>query len=353
MMKIDRRQFIGKTAAAVAALPLASVAQPGKRSKKLGLSIASYRRSSRFYNKNFPAWENALDVLDHCKSLDAGCLQIGVRNWTVDFAGKVRDRRESLGIRLEGQVSLPRTDADLDSFDATVRHAKEAGATILRTVCLGGRRYETFKSLEAWRQFRTRSWESLVRAERVMKKHGVRLAMENHKDWRIHEQLDLLHRLSSDAVGVCFDFGNNLSLLEDPHVQAEALAPFIITTHLKDMGVQEYEDGFLLSEVPLGDGLLDLKKLCDLCEASFPDVQFNLEMITRDPLKVPVWREDYWLTMQGLPASELSRIMALVKRNPPRKPLPTVSDKTDGERLAYEEANVRACFAYAQKHLGL
>lgn len=352
-MKINRRHFIQKTATAVVALPLTSMAQSGKRDKKLGLSIASYRRGSRFYSKEFPAWENALDVLEHCKSLDAGCLQIGVRNWTADFAGKVRDRRESLGIRLEGQVSLPRTEDDLEAFDVTVRRAKEAGATILRAVCLGGRRYETFRTLETWRQFKAQSWESLVLAERVMKKHGVRLAMENHKDWRMHEQLDLLHRLSSDAVGVCFDFGNNLSLLEDPHVQAEALAPFVITTHLKDMGVQEYEDGFLLSEVPLGEGLLDLKKLCDLCEASFPDVQFNLEMITRDPLKVPVWREDYWLTLQDLPAVELSRIMALVKNNPPKKPLPIVSDKTDGERLAYEEANVRACFAYAKEHLGL
>jgi sugar phosphate isomerase/epimerase len=177
-----------------------------------------------------------LDVLDHCKSLNAGCLQIGVRGWTRDFAGKVRERRENLDIRLEGQVSLPRKDSDMDRFDKTVRMAKEAGAFVLRTVCLGGRRYETFKTLEDWRRFRTQSWESLVRAEKIVRKHGVKLAFENHKDWRINEQLDLLHRLSSESVGVCFDFGNNLSLLEDPHVQVEALAPFIMTTHLKDMG---------------------------------------------------------------------------------------------------------------------
>ena len=350
---MNRRQFITKSSGLLLSLPMLTHAQNQKRGKRLGLSIASYRRGSRFYNEEFPAWKNALDVLDHCKSLKAGCLQIGVRGWTRDFAGKVRERRENLDIRLEGQISLPRKESDIDRFDETVRMAKEAGATVLRTVCLGGRRYETFRKLEDWQYFKTRSWESLVRAEKIVRQHGVKLAFENHKDWRSHEQLDLLHRLSSESVGVCFDFGNNVSLLEDPHVQVEALAPFIMTTHLKDMGAQACEDGFLLSEVPLGEGMLDLNQLCDVCERANPDIQFNLEMITRDPLIVPVFKDEYWLTMKGLPAHELATILKWIKQHPPRKPLPSISDKSDAQRLAFEEANVRECFQYARKQLGL
>jgi 3-oxoisoapionate decarboxylase len=350
---MHRRRFMRQLSATAMAWPLLSQGQRSSRGKRLGVSIASYRRGMHFFSEGHPAWQNALDVLEHCKSLDAGCLQIGVRGWTRDFAGQVRARREALDIRLEGQVSLPRNASELEDFDATVRHAKEAGARILRTVCLGGRRYETFKSLEAWHTFRKQSWDALVMAERIVSKYGVRLAVENHKDWRMNEQLDLLERLSSASVGVCFDFGNNLSLLEDPHVQLKALAPYVMTTHLKDMGVQEYEGGFLLSEVPLGEGMLDLKALCHTCEQSFPEVQFNLEMITRDPLKIPVWTDAYWITMQALRASELAKIMALVKKRASKKPLPTVSDKTKEEQLAYEEANVRACFRYAQTQLGL
>ncbi|MBT5926573.1 MAG: sugar phosphate isomerase/epimerase, partial [Verrucomicrobia bacterium] len=230
---------------------------------------------------------------------------------------------------------------------------KEAGATVLRTVCLGGRRYETFKTLEDWENFKTQSWESLVRAEKVVSKHGVKLAFENHKDWRLWDQLELLMRMHSEWVGVCFDFGNNLSLLEDPHVQAEVLAPFIMTTHLKDMGAQMYEDGFLLSEVPLGEGMLDLAKICDICESANPDIQFNLEMITRDPLKIPFMRDDYWVPMPMLPARDLVSTLKRIKQHPPQKPLPTISDKSDEQCLAYEEANVRQCFQYAKEQLGL
>ena len=47
---------------------------------------------------------------------------------------------------LEGQIILPRTEADVERFDAELAAAKEVGVTILRTVMLGGRRYENFNS---------------------------------------------------------------------------------------------------------------------------------------------------------------------------------------------------------------
>src|SRR6185503_1876690 len=101
-------------------------------------------------------------------------------------------------------------------------------------------------------------------AEPVLKKHRLRLAIENHKDWRVSELLDILKRLSSEWVGVCVDTGNSLALLEEPMAVIQGLAPFAFSCHLKDMGVQEYEEGFLLSEVPLGEGFLDLKKMIAL-----------------------------------------------------------------------------------------
>lgn len=351
---MNRRQFLTTSAAALAAtaLPIATAAASRKR---LGVSIATYmiRWGSKAKSARYPGWSSALDVLEHCQKLGAGCLQIGVGGWEADFAGKVRDKREALGILLEGQIGLPKNEGDVARFEASVRAAKEAGATILRTVCLGGRRYENFDTLESWQAFKDDSWKRLTLAEPVMRRQRVKLATENHKDWRVAEHVALLKRLSSEWVGVNLDLGNNLSLLEDPIETVEALAPFTLTTHFKDMAVQEYEDGFLLSEVPLGDGLFDLKRMKEICERSNPSVQFNLEMITRDPLKVPVLREKYWTTFRDAPAQRLARILALVKTHPPKQPLPTISDKSPEERLAFEEANNVRCFAYAREHLGL
>ena len=152
---------------------------------------------------------------------------------------------------LEGIVALPRDHADLDRFEAEIRTAKQAGAEVVRTVMLSGRRYETFPTLDAFKRFADASIHALGLAAPVVARHGILLAVENHKDWRADELLAVLKRAGNDHVGVCLDTGNSIALLEDPMEVVEALAPRAFTTHFKDMGLEEYREGFLLAEVAL------------------------------------------------------------------------------------------------------
>jgi len=360
---MNRRNFLATSAGVgslVGATPLLteqSASAAVGSGRRLGLSIASYmlrwgqRRVRTKTNAANPGWQSALDVLQHCNDLGAGCLQIGTNGWTTDFAGKVRERREGLGIALEGQIRLPKKDSEVAEFEAELLAAKEAGATVLRTICLGGRRYEAFESLEQWKTFVTDSRRALERIEPLAAQHGVKIAFENHKDWRVDEQLDVLEHLSSEHVGVTFDFGNNLALLEDPVTVAEALAPYILSTHAKDMAMAEYAEGFLLSEVPLGEGILDLPRLFDICSRANPQVWFNLEMITRDPLEVPVSQEKYWLTMADLPAPDLARTLYQAKQGT-ADTLPKLSHRDAEGQLAFEEQNIRDSFDYAREEFG-
>ena len=99
---MNRRTFLATSAVASTA-PLLRAA--GKR--RLGLTIWSYhiRWKQRSPEVAKPGWHDALDVLDHCRDLGAGCLQIGVRNWTEDFAGRVREKREARLVLLgEGRL---------------------------------------------------------------------------------------------------------------------------------------------------------------------------------------------------------------------------------------------------------
>jgi sugar phosphate isomerase/epimerase len=265
----------------------------------------------------------------------------------------LRDTVEQAGMYLEGIVALPRDHAGTERFDAEVQAAKAAGARVLRTVCLSGRRYETFTSADEFRDFARQSWQSLTLAEPIVRKHGVRLAVENHKDWRMDEMLGWLRRLSSESVGVCLDTGNSVALLEDPHAVVEAYAPWTLTTHFKDMGVAEYEDGFLLSEVPLGEGLLDLKRIVSTIRKAKPEVHFNLEMITRDPLRVPCLTDPYWNTLGEVGGRELADALTRVRKNTFAGPLPTISQLSHREQLQAEAANVERSLEYARKHLEL
>ena len=187
----------------------------------------------------------------------------------------------------------------------------------------------------------------------MVARHGVRLAVENHKDWRADELIALLKRLGNDHVGVCLDTGNSIALLEDPMDVVEALAPFAFTTHFKDMGLEEYRDGFLLAEVPLGTGVLDLPRVVRTLRAAGHDVHFNLEMITRDPLKVPCVTSRYWETFPDLPGRHLARSLRFVRDHPPGRPLPRISQLPPQDQLRAEDDNVSKCLAFAHTRLGL
>ena len=328
--------------------------QPAARCA-MGVTIASYWvrfGAARPSADRFPKWADALDVLEHCASLGAGGLQVGVKGWATDFARKLRDRREALGLYLEGQVSLPAGEGDVGRFEADVGAAKEAGATILRAA-IGNRRYEEFDSADAYGRFAAAARRSLELAEPIARRQRMMIAVENHKDFRVPELLDLLKHLSSEHVGVTLDTGNSIALLEDPMGVIEALAPHTLTVHFKDMSAAECADGFLLSEVPLGEGFLDLRKVVNVCRRGTPAARLNLEMITRDPLRVPCLTEKYWATFAAVPGQDLARTLAMVRERAPKAPLPRVNQRPVGEVLEEEERNVQRCFAYAREKLGL
>jgi sugar phosphate isomerase/epimerase len=169
----------------------------------------------------------------------------------------------------------------------------------------------------------------------------------------VEEHERLLKSYSSEYLGACLDFGNNIALLDDPMEVVERLAPYTLTTHVKDMAVQPYEDGFLLSEVPLGSGILDLPKIVATVRKARPAASFMLEMITRDPLKVPCLTEKYWAPFPGRNGAYLARTLKLVRDRASKTPLPVVSGKPREERMKLEEENVKLCLRYAREKLAL
>jgi len=351
---MNRRDFIVRTSQAAAVLPFMTLPHT-HAAIKMGIVVHSYahRWNSKVESKKYPGFRDAIDLLEHCHEIGAGGIQVVVRNWSEDFTKKVRDRREKLGLYLEGSISLPKKAEDVGTFEKDILAAKEAGAKVIRTVCLSGRRYENFESLEAFNEFARNSMLSLQLAEPVVRKHKVRLAIENHKDWRAAELFDIMKKVQSEWVGVTIDFGNNVALIEDPMTVVRTLAPYVFSTHVKDMGVKEYPDGFLLSEVPLGEGFLDLKAMFEICRKSNPEVTFNLEMITRDPLKIPCLTADFWETLPSVSAKEVAHTLNVVRKQSFDTNLPTVSQLNDEQRLAVEEENIIASLKYSESGLGM
>jgi sugar phosphate isomerase/epimerase len=277
-------------------------------------------------------------------------MPLGVRDEA--YTRMLREEAEQSGMFVEGIVSPPNGPPDLERFDAQLATAQRAGAGVVRTVILPGRRYEFFESAAQFREFAERGRRTLELAEPVAAKHRVRLAVENHKDQRVPERIELLRRLSSPWVGACVDVGNSFALLEDPLAVVEAYAPWAFSVHLKDQAVQESADGFLFGDAALGRGFLDLKRMVQVLRQAKPDVRFSLEVITRDPLQVPCLTDKYWATLSDVPGSDLARTLRTVRAHA-QKTLPRVSELPPADRAEFEEQNIRQSLDYARTKLAM
>jgi sugar phosphate isomerase/epimerase len=293
---------------------------------------------------------DTLGFARYVRELGAEGVQTPLRSRDSAVASQIRAFGEETNSYYEGELRLPKTDADLSDFETDVRLAREAGASVARAVFTNGRRYEAFKTLADFRAFEAQVEKTLVLIEPVLRKHQLKVAIENHKDHTADELAKLMKIISSEWIGVLVDTGNNLALLEDPYATMDALAPFALSVHLKDMAVQACDDGFLLSEVPLGTGMLDLPRIITTLRMANPALAFNLEMATRDPLKVPCLTDGYWTTFPERKSTHRDAALARVEANPPRQPVPGIAGKPVAAVLVEEGSNNRHGLAWMQKH---
>jgi 3-oxoisoapionate decarboxylase len=346
---VTRRDMLAGTSSALAWMSLAGTpaAQTPPMLRNMGAEPPGFGHRNR---------AGGFDILEHGRSLGLGAVRLALRSPDLQAARDLRTRAESYGMRLIVSVPPPREDGAVDAYDALVRAAAEAGA-VTTHASFTARRYEEFDTFDAFKASFERHQRSVERAEPILRKHRMKLAIENHKGWRAEEHAAWIKRLGSEWIGACFDFGNNISLCEHPDDTLRLLAPLTIYVSFKDMAVAPYEDGFLLSEVPLGEGLLDLPRMVRVLQQTDPHMIFALEMITRDPLKIPVFTDKYWVTFDDsyspLPGRDLARTLRLVRDNPPNQPLPQVTGLSPQEALRLEDEFVNRSIAYVRKNLPL
>jgi 3-oxoisoapionate decarboxylase len=353
-----RREFLlaaGGAVALVSRTARAAEAPPAVARSKAGLASNVWdvhdRAQAAAGQKRDLA--DPLSFLDRCRELGAAGLQMPLGILTVEAAAGLRRASEERGMYIEGSMALAGPRFDWEAIEKQVASAAAAGAKVVRVVVTAGRRYESFKSAAEFEAVSKLALQTLRLLEPIAVRHRVRVAVENHKDHRVAERLALLKELGSEHIGMCVDLGNSLALCEDPLSVVRAYAPFAFSVHLKDQAVKECLEGFLLGDAVLGEGFLDLPEMVRLIRAARPETRFNLELITRDPLVVPVLTERYWATLPDVPAADLARTLSLVKARGPAGPLPRVSDLPPAQQVQTETRNIEQSLAYARERLGL
>ena len=340
----------GAALAAASMMPAFAADRPKSPLGVAQTALGRYFRKQRGDNPNARGPADPIATVDYVRSLGGGGVQMAIPLDTD--VKKLRARLERHQMFFEGDIRLlDKPTDDPARFEKELRMYKALGAPVVRTVCFVGRRYENFETLQQYKDWRANASAVLDVCVPIADKVGIPLAMENHKDRVVDEEVEVLKKYSSANFGALVDFGNNISMCDDPMEVIVKLAPYVKSCHMKNMAVQNYSDGFLLSEVLFEDGFLDIPALWAILKKSNPKLLPTHELITRDPLKVPVLTDKYWVTWPDRGGKYLADTIRLVNANASKKPLPIISTLSAEAQLQAEEDNNRRCFDWARTAL--
>ena len=319
---MTRRSFLLASAAA----GIASAALPRSR---MGIAETAVH----------PA-QDTIAFLEWANSLGAGGIQAHLTSVDADFLKRLRGRAEELSMYIEVMGDLP-------GMEQIAPAAKQAGATVIRVVAPGARRYEKYASYDEWRAADAAWRKDIAAAIPIARRAGVAIAIENHRDRTLEEMLALQREFAGESFGVNLDFGNNIALLDDPLETIEKLAPYALATHIKDIGVEEYADGFLMDEVPFGAGVVDVKRGMETVARARPGTRMTMEMLTRDPTPVDCLTEHYWSVMPDRSGEALARVLRTAREH--KTKLPRVAGIDRAGQAAIEEEAIRYNLYWARE----
>lgn len=93
-----------------------------------------------------------------------------------------------------------------------------------------------------------------------LRKHGLRLAIENHDRLKARQFREIVDRTGSDRVGICLDSVNSLGADEGFETVFGLLAPVCFNLHVKDYIIRRkgHMMGFDILGAPAGTGMMPI-----------------------------------------------------------------------------------------------
>ena len=114
---------------------------------------------------------------------------------------------------------------------------------------------------------------NLKEAAKIFEDHKVYYVIENHCDFAGREFVRIFEAVDSTHAGSALDTGNGYTVYWDPNDDVDVLAPYAITTHIKDMRVEDYESDLIPFQArgcALGEGHVDIPRVLELLETYSP-----------------------------------------------------------------------------------
>lgn len=201
--------------------------------------------------------------------------------------------------------------------------------------------------------------ESTIQVCKNVRKHaldaGVKIAIENHAgDMHSRELVELIERAGPEYVGATLDSGNATWTMEDPLDTLENLAPFAVSSGIRDSMIWEIENGASVQWTAMGEGCVDMKVFAKRWGELCPQVPIQLEIISGFSKPFPYLETDFWKPYESIRADGFSRFVALAKKGTPMESFkaPKGIDRKKAQQQ-YQLAELERSIKYSKQTLGL
>jgi sugar phosphate isomerase/epimerase len=225
------------------------------------------------------------------------------------------------GLYLEIGVTSPnpvRSSRERGQSVSAAEHAGALGRELEAVAALGcnharvyvGDRHDRFRSDVPWKVQVEATLDVLTLLSPRLLDLNLRLAIETHADFTASELLDLLGRLDARAFGVALDTGNLLMRLDDPVVATFKLAPWVLSTHIKDAVLAFTPRGLCWQARPVGSGILPLPDLLVPLIHSKQSLNLTIELHPRT-YDLPIFDRKWLSYFPGLLPESLASVIRL------------------------------------------
>ncbi len=233
-----------------------------------------------------------------------------------------------------------------------IRVAKEVGSDVVR--CYQGRMEDrsTPGGLPA-RIDDTVATLKKVRSQAI--DAGVKIGVENHAgDMQAWQLVELIERAGADYVGATLDSGNATWTLEDPLTNLQILAPYAVSTGIRDSMLWHTDEGVNVAWTAMGEGLTDWHKYMDTYAAMCPNTPVQLEIISGFNRPFKVNEDAFWDNYRDIRAVEYSRWLDMANKG---YAVPAFSPGENEDRQkatqAFQMAELERSIRYCKDVLGL
>ena len=334
------------------------------------MSTAPIRLGFDSYSIRAFHWK-AIQLLDYAAGLKLDTIQLSgledYESFEPEYLARVKDHAAKVGIVIDGGMGCicplskswnQKAGDPTENILRGLRVAKAVGAVSMRCYMGSAADRRGKDPIEALMESTIAVFRS-VRAEAL--DLGVRIALENHAgDMQAHEVRIIIEESGKDAVGACLDTGNPMWVVEDPLVSLEVLAPYVVTSHVRDSAVYEHPRGASAQWTALGDGSIDFHKFMERYRELCPKAAMQLEIITgRPPQVLPYLDPDFWKAFPKAKASEFARFVALTRNGHPFTGFMVVEDGAPDALPEFTAAlreqqrlDLERSLEYAKKSLG-